>query len=63
MTDACEVHVPGPDPALLTLPGTQISKLPQVLDIDRNMHMAILVTSQLLICTAVIYKEQSKSNM
>lgn len=63
MMDTCEMEVPGPDPAMLMLPSTQLSKLPQVLDIDRNVHVAKSVTSQLLTCTAVIYKEQTKSNM
>lgn len=56
------MQVPGPNPALLTFPSTQLSKLPQVLDIDRNVHIAKSVRSQLLIYTAVIDKEQPKSN-
>lgn len=63
MMDTCEMDVPGPDPAMLMLPSTQLSKSPQVLDIDRNVHMAKSVTSQLPTCTAVIYEEQPKSNM
>ena len=60
--DTCEMHVPGPDPALLTLPGIQLSKLPRVLDTDRDMHMAKSVRCQLLLCIEVIYEEQPKAN-